>query len=337
MAEKKQEFFRSNNFVNLVGEVEKLVVHTGSSQSGNYIRGELNIVTGEGERHYTRFFTMEFQGDDKTKPRELYANIMKLSETGVTLEDKAKIEQGERPTVVAVNASWQPNVYKNRNGEVVESVQLNTWKLSFPTSSDVEFNTEFEVSGAVASEALPEVDRNGNETDRRTIELLLVDYRGVGFKVPFVVPEYGADWADELEIGDTIAVQGTVLSKYLVKDIETDNPNGFGKMVNTVRDIRKENLMTGSNLIKNIDDANDEEEEDESPTGFMTTRTLQEAIKKYENWKEEQLARTDASKKKSNSGFSGKKQKSGNSDSPFASRNGAPTATNDFDSESLPF
>lgn len=336
MAEKKQEFFRSNNFVNLVGEVEKLVVHTGSSQNGNYIRGELNIVTGEGERHYTRFFTMEFQGNDKTKPRELYTNIMKLSETGVTLEDKAKIEQGERPTVVAVNASWQPNVYKNRNGEVVESVQLNPWKLSFPSGSDVEFNTEFEVSGAVASEALPEVDRNGNETDRRTIELLLVDYRGVGFKVPFVVPDYGADWADELEIGDTIAVQGDVLSKYLVKDIEVDNPNGFGKMVNTVRDIRRENLMTGSNLIKNIDDANDEAEDDDSPTGFVTTKTLKEAIKKYENWKEEELARADASKK-SNSGFSKKKQKPANSDNPFASRNDKPTATNDFDTSELPF
>lgn len=337
MAKKEEKKFLSGNFIELIGHIDKMTVRSGVSKKtgGSYLMGDLNIVTGEGERHFTRFMTMQYGRSNPDKELALYTSIKELVAKGA---DSDKLTEEEKKGFrVRVVAQWQPNVYKNRAGEVVETVQLSVRNVrdAYP---DEKNKSNFKVTGAVSQGAKTEVDYNGDETDRRDLNLVLTDFRGIGFKVDFVVPDYGADWAETLEVGDTISVDGDVLSRYLIEEIETTPENGFGTQVDTKRDIKRENIMTGASIIKTIDEADDEESDGNDTSGFLTTKTLREALEEYSKWKEEEIARADASKKSS----SNSSKKPSKNDSPFESRDSSSKGSSNsqvsgIDDSDLPF
>lgn len=332
MAEKEKKFQSYNN-VELVGYIDKLEVRTDTSPKiGQYVAGQMNIVTGEGETHYARFFTSKTRADRTTK-NPLFTEIQMLQEAGL---DTETLPQEERKRIrVKVTAQWQPNAYKNRAGEEVEGLQINVRSVKIANEEE-EDGANFRVTGAVAKKAIVETNYEGEETDRRKLTLLLVDYRGLGYEVDFIVPDYGADWADELEIGDTISVNGDIYAKYLVEHIERKPENGFGKIVDTKRDIRRENLMLGSEVIKTIDEAIEAEDEGEATHGFLTLKTMKLATEEYNKWKAEEFARADANKKNS---APAKRKSAPKSDNPFAARDSAPVSNpvSDIDNLDLPF
>lgn len=329
MSEVEKTMFRSENTVVLVGTLVSMDIQGMQSKKDNipmYL-GRMQIETAEGERHNIQVIEMKYWGRDKRENKG-YDVITNLLDSAVTLES-AKAD--EEASYLRVTASMNPNVYKSRAGEIVEGQQLQSRFIGFANRDEEPVST-ITGTGVLATVPVMETGRDGEETGRATADVIMVDYRNIALTLNLTFPEDAVDWITSLEVGTTIRFQATIINRYLNQTVEIDNPEGYGKITEVQRDIKRETVVTGGQEIGFYEDYDEEENADRERILFPSQVT--EAKQNYEQWSAEEIARADerkeASQKQKNnvSGFTKNKATGSKSKS---------KKSTDFNERDLPF
>lgn len=292
--------FQSQNDVTIAGRLVSKDIRAMHTRKDNIpmLVGRLQIETNEGERHYVQVLEMEYRGKDK-KENPGYKTLLKLENEGVTLEDT---KEASNVTQLKIFGQLTPNVYMNRNGEVVEGYQIQSRFLNV-LEQEVKPESQVTCTGTLVTTPVPEINKQGDETGRMFADVMLVDYRNIGLKLKFTFPEEATDWLEDLEIATTVKLQAEIINRFINKTVELPNPDGFGTITEVKRDSTREMLVTGASEVGFHEDFDDEEGSTDHKL-VLFPKQIQEAKKNYEQWKAEQIAQQEErqSKRDNNQG-----------------------------------
>lgn len=280
--------FQSQNDVTIAGRLVSKDIRAMNTRKDNIpmLVGRLQVETNEGERHYVQVLEMEYRGKDK-KENPGYKTLLKLDNEGVTLEDT---KEANNATQLKIFGQLTPNVYTNRNGEVVEAYQIQSRFLNV-VEQGVKPESQITCTGTLVTSPIPELDKQGEETGRMFADIMLVDYRNIGLKLKFVFPEEAADWLEDLEIATTVKLQAEIINRFINKTVELPNPDGFGTITEVKRDSTREMLVTGASEVGFHEDFDEDNPTDKKLVLFP--EQIREAKKNYDQWKAEQIAQQE--------------------------------------------
>lgn len=279
MANQKRTY---ENKVTLIGELKELEVKDLTTKKGVPMKiANLKVKTGEGEVHNATLMAMEyFERDGNKEENSTYKAIQTMENEYISIKDISEKGLELPPTVVRVNGGIENNMYKNtRSGDVEERTQITARFVNrLDNVNPDNFGADFIIETFVITQPTRLTDKEENETDTVEFKVATIDYRGEAH--PFTVQaneEYGvADWVEQnLEKGQTITINGVWHNKYIINQVERPNPTGIGKpIVDTQREINNSILVEGITPIEDEDDVRN-----------ISTETIKEAMKAYEQHK----------------------------------------------------
>lgn len=291
MAETKKQF---ENKVSVTGTLKSLeVVDLVTAKKVPMKIATLRVETGKGETHTAKMMAVKhFERDGVKTDNKSYTAIETMQKEYVSIEDIAenKVEEGTEATVVNINGSMSINMYKNKAEKVVEANQIEARFVNrVKDVENAQFGAEFTLQTYLISKG-QRVIKNEEETDEVTFKAATIDYRGQAHPFEFTAnDEYGvAEWIeDEVELGQSLILQGLIINKFIVEQVERSSSAGIGKaIVDTRREVERKLLVEGIIPI-----------EDEDDPKYITEEEIKEANKKYEDKKTEVEASTNGTKK----------------------------------------
>lgn len=153
-------------------------------------------------------------GDSTSKDSELQAT-------------KIKLDEGVVADTLSCNVQIGLNDYKSKDGKVKTSVQLSFNRGEKVTDDSIELTSDFEMEGVIRS-IMPEIIKE-EETERKIIEFVNIDYSGNALPFKLVVPEdLASDFENFCEMGNTCKLNGSIVMKHVGGDTTTVS-NGFGR------------------------------------------------------------------------------------------------------------
>lgn len=281
MAESKKQY---ENKVSVTGELKSLDVIDTKTQKGVPMKiATIKVETGKGSTHTAKMMALEyFEKDGQRNDNQAYKAIQTMENEYVSKEDIAKnvAPEGSVPTVVNINGSLELNMYKNRAGALVESSQINARFVNrINNPEEATFGAEFTIQAYVTSKGV-RVEKNDEETDEVKFKAATIDYTGTAH--PFELTgndEYGvATWLeDDSEVGQTLILQGQIINRYIVEQVERSTEGAVGKkIIDTKRDVERKLLVEGIIPI-----------EDEDDKKFITPQEIKDSTKKFQDKKVE--------------------------------------------------
>lgn len=243
---------QSTNNVNVVGILNTMDIEKRVTKDGrDYITGNLTIKVDQeyhGQLYENeipiRMFSMKTKRDGNINP--IYASIESLPENFTSL---AAAEDPTQATKVSIRGSRiGENNYLDKNGINRHTFQINTNFVNKASQNDTEMAT-WELSGVVGN-IQDEYDKNGDETGRAIIKLVVVGYLGRVEVVDLIADDSYAPgvvnhFRSNIEKGDTILVQGLINMTH--KTTTYYEEMGFGEpLKRTKTETKRELIITGS-------------------------------------------------------------------------------------------
>lgn len=140
---------------------------------------------------------------------------------------KIKLDEGTVADTLSCNVQIGLNDYKAKDGKVKTSVQLSFNRGERITDDSIELTSDFEMEGVIRS-IMPEIIKE-EETERKIVEFVNIDYSGNAFPFKLVVPEdLASDFESFYEVGNTCKLNGSIIIKHVGGDTNTSS-NGFGR------------------------------------------------------------------------------------------------------------
>lgn len=316
MAEEVKKF-QSENKVEMQGVLVSLEVEDKMTSTNVPMKmGTMKVRTGEGEVHTLRLMQMKYFKNDKNNENKQYKALETIEAEYVSEEmtkDSSSEHFGKTPTVVFVIGRLEPNVFKTRGGEVVETVNISPNFISRANDPDPElFKATLRFSGFVEANPIPEVDKDDEETGRYKLKVRGIDFQNKAFPVELVagkiqlseeeddVLDAGAWIEENFERGQTVVVDADIVNKYIIKEVKRNAQGGMGNMVDTQRDVQRENVIFAA--LDPIDFDEFDEDEPAHHAQVVFPSQMEESMKNYETYKNERIAAAENNKKKSGSG-----------------------------------
>ncbi|MFS0643768.1 hypothetical protein [Siminovitchia sp. 179-K 8D1 HS] len=204
--------------------------------------GSISVRTGENEVHQIRFFANKFTkaGAENRQYKALQTVIDEYVSVADTESNPDAVPSKVRVTgKLALNEFYAPDG-QLRQYQTIEGRFVNRLKEGEDDTPMAQFDTE-----GIVSAAKPEFDKDGEETDRAILELLIPQYNGTVIPYTFVVGENGKDFVlDEYTKGKSVRIYGDIVSirKEHTKEIEM----GFGaNKIETTYEYLDEHLVSG--------------------------------------------------------------------------------------------
>lgn len=245
---------QAQNDVNIVGYlVEKNLEakeFTNSTDGSKYnaMTGTLSVRTAENETHVVRFFAKEFKNDGS--PNGQFTGLQTVLNEHVSIADLKNSDNPDaKPDLINVFGGIELNEFYA--GEALASRQQVQGRFAGRVRENADHTprAKFDIEGVV-SKTIEEFDKNGEETGRVKVELLVPDFRGQITPLIFVVGENGADYAREnFTNGTSVLVYGDIVN--FREEKEKRIPMGFGedKIEKTVT-FHNEYLVTGGTIYE---------------------------------------------------------------------------------------
>lgn len=266
----KQQLREAGNTVTIVGtlveknlEVKEFQNRQKVGETYNAITGELHIRTSEHEVHRVRFFSKEFTnaGAESRQFKALqtvqneYVSVADLAER----EDKEDAEGNElTPTKLRIRGRMGLNEFYGQDGQLRQYEQIDGQFASRLDADDkTPFGAEFDVEGIV-KRVIEEFDKDGEETDRAKIELLMPLYNGRVIPMNFVVgnEQGGKDYVmDNFEQGSSVRVYGQLKNIREVKTREVEMGFGQNKIEEDVTYVNENSIQGGSVYEESVHDS----------------------------------------------------------------------------------
>lgn len=211
------------------------------------IRGEIVLSTDNGDIKM-RVYSQSKKKDGDENP--MYKGIETITTTNVSKVEatlgyityktgdadkkdselqavKVKLDEGASADTISCNVQIGLNDYVAKDGKVKTSVQLSFNRGEKVTDPSTELTSDFEMEGVIRS-IMPEIIKE-NETERKIVEFVNIDYVGNAMPFKLVVPEeLAGDFEDYYETGNTCKLNGTIVIKHIGGDTVV-NSNGFGR------------------------------------------------------------------------------------------------------------
>ncbi|UXU70159.1 hypothetical protein [Mammaliicoccus sciuri] len=291
------------------------------------------VTTGEGENHTVEAFAMKHFIDRQTNKvavdekgdkviSDAYDTLCKVENEYIPeeLTKQGKKYEGETASVIRVNGSIKNNMYKGRNGQVIENLKIEG--RFFHRVEDIskdDYGVKIDSLDAFTLTGATRVlDENENETEEVTFKAATIDYKGIAQPFEFTVQGKMADGVEDgLEQGMSVLISGSIRNKFHTYEVAREASGmSFGEtIVDIKRETIRKNIATGINVY------------DEDDAKAISRENMTEAVKKYEAAKLEVKSSEPKKKEaKANNGFNAPAKK------PVAS-----TMTADLDADSLPF
>jgi hypothetical protein len=237
----------SKNEVYVSGILNELEIVEGITNDGRgWVRGNAQIrVDQEIDGVVTeniipvRMFSMRKKKDGTDN--KVYDRIVGYKEKFTSLA--AADDESEASKITISNGRIEENPYVNREGNVVSSWQISANFLNDYRNNDEE-SAKFEVVGVIAN-IRQEVNRDGDETGRDIISLVLVGYAGKANVIDLIASGSAKDFIEtNWNKGDTVHVTGRI--SMTRKVVTWKEEQGFGEPILRSRtESRKELIITG--------------------------------------------------------------------------------------------
>ncbi|WP_310876980.1 hypothetical protein [Priestia megaterium] len=243
---------QGENTVEITGVLaENRLEYYTSQDKKNYIRGQFDIKTGENESHTVRVFSSELKKDGK--PSAGYKGFETVMNEYKSIQD---VGEAEATKIMVRSGTLEMNDYKGGDGMVRSFPQISTFSVSRPKSEvDAQPKAELTIEGYIQSIA-PETDREGEETGRLKLKLVVGLYGGAVAPFEFIAP--AGDIAEHIEsnweVGQTVTVFADIVNRVETKVIKKEV--SFGKpKEKTVTNTTREYVITGGSEPYDTDDA----------------------------------------------------------------------------------
>lgn len=264
MTNNKQQLREADNFVNIVGELSEKNLEVKEFDDKRNIgekykamTGELHIRTGEHEVHRVRFFSKEFTNAG-AESRQFKA-LKTIQDEYISTADIAELaeknkEEAEKltPTKLSVRGRMGLNEFYGQDEQLRQYEQIDGQFANRLDADDkTPFGAEFKVEGIVKN-VIEEFDREGEETDRAKIELVVPLYNGSVIPLNFVVDneQGGKDYVmDKFEKGASAEVLGQLKNIRKVDKIVEEMGFGQDKVTEKVTYVN-ENLVQGGTVFE---------------------------------------------------------------------------------------
>lgn len=326
-AQQEEKKFQSENNVEVVGILEDLEIRDKKNDGTPMqtktgipmMMATLKIGVAEGETHRVDMMAMK---NYPSKPNEV-SGQWKAMETlkneyisRKDTEDSNSEHVGKKANIVSVRGNLDANVYVNQAGETVENLRIQGRFVNRADNTPAEgFGATFTLSGFVKGNPVPEM-KGEEETGRYLVDFRVVDYQNKAIPVKLVagqVEDEGevinvGEWVEEnIEMNQTMTFMGELVNRYIVKEIPRANQAVGKKVVDTKRDVVRENVIEGGVVPVHFDEA--DEETDKERVVFADQ--IKESVANYEQFKAEQEAasknRASGGAAKKTKGFTGGK------------------------------
>lgn len=207
--------------------------------------GEISVRTGENEVHRIRFFANKYTRNGEENRQ--YKALQTVNNEYISVADAAE-QEGVTPSIVRVTGRLALNEYYGQDGELKQYPQIEgAFVTRLKETDDLTPIAQFNVEGIV-NRVAPEFDKNGDETDRAVLELLIPGYQGRITPLTFVVEPHGKDFVlSEYTKGASVRVYGNIVNRRIEhkKVVEM----GFGDPIEEVSyEFKNEYVITGGSM-----------------------------------------------------------------------------------------
>lgn len=236
------------NVVVIDGVLKELdVVESNTSDGRAYVRATAKIgvdqeIDGKVIENEipVKMFSMRLKSDGKTQ-NVVYDRIVGYKEQFTSAAIVDDISQASRVRVLA--QVEENSYYDDKKDRIVTGYQFSGSFMNKEKPSDKEECT-FEVQGVVGK-MKPETDKNGDETGRLIVSMVVIGFRGKANVINFIAKDSGKDFIlANWNEGDTVVVTGKVISSYKTETWQEEQ--GFGEPITRTRTIgQRELLITG--------------------------------------------------------------------------------------------
>lgn len=218
---------------------------TGEKRTG--IAGDIVIRTKENENHTIRL--RQYEMTNAGKENRLYAGLVTIKNETVSIADTEK-NPDLKPTRLSVRGDLRLNEYYGQDGQLRSFPMIQgTFVNRLSEDDKTENKAEFDVEGLVGK-VLNDYDREGEETGRKKVSLLIPLYNSV-IPVDFMVDAgVGAEYIeDNFENGSTVRIYGDMVNFQQIIKKEVEMGFGENKIEETKRFVN-ELLIKGGNLYE---------------------------------------------------------------------------------------
>ena len=204
-----------------------------TGQPYNAISGDVTIKTGENETHVISYFAKELTKDGAVSKN--FKSLQTAINEMVTVADIAQGVSVGEPSMLTCQGELTLNEFKTQSGELVANIRING---KFAPSrfkgeaSTFEPKAKFDIEGIVYKATKNELDKDGEETGRLTIDIYVPNYKGAVVPLSFVtdpsLSQANKDYIEENFVkGASINIYGNMVNKS--KKIERVIEAGFGE------------------------------------------------------------------------------------------------------------
>ncbi|TPF18067.1 hypothetical protein [Priestia megaterium] len=233
---------QGENTVEITGVLaeNRLEYYTSQSKK-NFIRGQFDIKTGEDEIHTVRVFSSELKKDGT--PSAGYKGFETVMNEYKSIQD---VGEEEATKVMVRSGTLEMNDYKGGDGMIRSFPQISTFSVTRPKNgANLEPKAELTIEGYIQSISA-ETDREGEETGRIKLKLVVALYGGAVAPFEFIAP--AGDIAEHIdenwEVGQTVTVYADIINRVETKVIKQEV--SFGKpKERTVTNSTREYVITG--------------------------------------------------------------------------------------------
>lgn len=236
---------QSENSVYLSGILKELDIDEGTTNDGRkYVRGVAKVqVDQEIEGIVSeniipvRMFAMQKKSDGGDNPMfERIKNYKEQFTSAGAADDDSEISK-----VTISGARLEENSYfDKRTNQVKTDWQISGSFINDRKDEDEE-SARFKVTGVVGK-MRPEYDKNGEETGRLIVSLVLIGYKGKANVIELIADGSKKDHIESnWNEGDTVIAHGKINMSFKVENWEEDQ--GFGEPIPRHRTISKKELI----------------------------------------------------------------------------------------------
>lgn len=227
----------SDNVVEIVGTLNSLEIVTGTStKSGrprDYVRGTAEIKVDQeidGKMYESivpvKMFSMKDKKDGS--PNGIYDRILSYKDKFLSASAAEDIKQAS--FVRIGGAKLEENSYYDKNNDTFRtSFQVSGSFINEANKTDEDEVSKYRMTGVVGK-MRPELNREGEETGRLIVDMIVFTYGGKANKITMVADgsrktHIETNW----EEGDTVAVTGRIVISHKTTVIKEDQ--GFGEPI----------------------------------------------------------------------------------------------------------
>lgn len=239
---------QSKNIITICGTLKELDVAEGNTSDGRaYVRATAKIgvdqdVDGKVIENEipVKMFSMRLKSDGKTL-NQVYDRIVGYKEQFVSA---AVVDDISQASQVKILASVEENSYYDEKRKEIRNGYQFTGSFMNKRKPNEDEESTFEVQGVVGK-FKDELDRDGNETGRIIVSMVVIGYKGRADVINFIAKDNAKDFImAHWNEGDTVTATGKVVSSFKTETWLEEQ--GFGDPIKRTRTTgQRELLITG--------------------------------------------------------------------------------------------